>query len=116
LHKKSQLHQTSSEKTIKDFHLATRKQYSTEEKIRIVLDGLCGEGTIAELCRREGIAQSIYYKCSKKFLEAGKKRLGGGTTRTASTGEVQNLRRKADELKEVDAEQALKLRLLKVAY
>jgi len=104
---------TASEKTIKDIRRATRKQYSAEEKIRIVLDGLRGEETIAELCRREGIAQSIYYKWSKEFLEAGKRRLAGDTARAASTGEVKDLRRQARDLKEVVAEQAVELRLLK---
>jgi len=102
-----------SEKVIKDIRRATRKQYSAEEKIRIVLDGLRGEQTIAELCRREGIAQSIYYKWSKEFLEAGKRRLAGDTARAASTDEVKDLRREARELKEVVAEQTLELRLLK---
>jgi len=104
---------TPSEKVIKDIRRATRKQYSAEEKIRIVLDGLRGEETIAELCRREGIAQSIYYKWSKEFLEAGKRRLAGDTARSASTSEVKDLRREARELKEVVAEQTLELRLLK---
>ena len=104
---------TTSEKAIKDIRRATRKQYSAEEKIRIVLDGLRGEETIAELCRQEGIAQSIYYKWSKEFLEAGKRRLAGDTARAVSTGEVKDLRREARELKEVVAEQALELRLLK---
>ncbi len=104
---------TASTKTIKDIRRATRKQYSAEEKIRIVLDGLRGEETIAELCRREGIAQSIYYKWSKEFLEAGKRRLAGDTARAASTDEVKDLRREAHDLKEVVAEQALELRLLK---
>ena len=104
---------TASEKAIKDIRRATRKHYSAEEKIRIVLDGLRGEETIAELCRREGIAQSIYYKWSKEFLEAGKRRLAGDTARAASTGEVKDLRREARELKEVVAEQTLELRLLK---
>ncbi len=104
---------TASEKAIKDIRRATRKHYSAEEKIRIVLDGLRGEETIAELCRREGIAQSIYYKWSKEFLEAGKRRLAGDTARAASTGEVKDLRHEARELKEVVAEQALELRLLK---
>jgi len=103
----------TSEKTIKDIRRATRKHYSAEEKIRIVLDGLRGEDSIAELCRREGIAQSLYYSWSKEFLEAGKKRLAGDTAREASTGEVKDLRREARDLKEVVAEQALELRLLK---
>ncbi len=104
---------TASQKAIKDIRRATRKHYSAEEKIRIVLDGLRGEETIAELCRRGGIAQSLYYNWSKEFLEAGKKRLAGDTARAASTGEVKDLRREARELKEVVAEQALELRLLK---
>jgi transposase len=85
----------------------------SEEKIRIVLDGLRGDATIAELCRREGIAESLYYSWSKEFLEAGKRRLAGDTARSATTGEVKDLRRQSQELKEVVAEQALKLRLLK---
>ena len=104
---------TASERVVKDIRRATRKQYSAEEKIRVVLDGLRGEETIAELCRLEGIAQSLYYSWSKEFLEAGKRRLAGDTARAASTGEVKDLRREARELKEVVAEQALELRLLK---
>jgi transposase len=83
----------SSEQVVKDIRRATRKQYSAEEKIRIVLDGLRGEYSIAELCRREGIAESLYYSWSKEFLEAGKRRLAGDTERSASTGEVKELRR-----------------------
>ena len=104
---------TASEKTIKDIRRATRKQYSAEEKIRIVLDGLRGEETIAELCRREGISQGLYYSWSKEFLEAGKKRLAGDTARAPSTGEVNTLQREAHDLKEVAAERTLELRLLK---
>jgi transposase len=104
---------TAPEKTIKDIRRTTRKQYSAEEKIRIVLDGLRGEETIAELCRREGISQGLYYSWSKEFLEAGKKRLAGDTARAASTGEVKTLQREAHDLKEVVAEQTLELRLLK---
>jgi len=83
------------EKVVKDIRRATRKQYSSEEKIRIVLDGLKGEDSIAELCRREGIAQSLYYSWSKEFLEAGKKRLAGDTARSATSTEVKDLRREA---------------------
>ena len=115
MRQKPQTRQTVATKAIKDIRRATRKQYSAEEKIRIVLDGLRGEETIAELCRREGIAQSIYYKWSKEFLEAGKRRLTGDMARAASTGEVTALRREARELKEVVAEQTLGLRLLKKA-
>jgi transposase len=113
MRQKSGTRHTASENVVKDIRRATRKQYSAEEKIHIVLDGLRGEETIAELCRREGIAQSLYYSWSKEFLEAGKKRLAGDTARAANTGEVKDLRREARELKEVVAEQALELRLLK---
>ena len=105
--------QSHGEKVVKDIRRATRKQYSAEEKIRVVLDGLKGEDSIAELCRREGIAQSLYYSWSKEFLEAGKKRLAGDTARAATSSEVKDLRREARDLKEVVAEQALELRLLK---
>jgi transposase len=98
---------------VKDIRRATRRQFSAEEKIRIILDGLRGEDSIAELCRREGIAQSLYYVWSKEFLEAGKRRLAGDTARAATTDEVKDLRREAIALKEVVAEQALELRLLK---
>ena len=86
---------SSSEHIIQDIKRKTRKQYSAEEKIRIVLDGLRGEDSIAELCRREGIAQGLYYKGSKDFMEAGKKRLAGDIVRQANTGEVTTLRREA---------------------
>ena len=101
------------EKLVKDIKRATRKHYSSEEKIRIVLDGLRSEDSIAELCRREGISQDIYYKWSKDFMEAGKRRLAGDTARAATTDEVKDLRREARDLKEVVAEQTLELRLLK---
>ena len=103
----------SSKKVMKDIRRKTRRNFSSEEKIRIVLDGLRGEDSIAELCRREGIAQSLYYTWSKEFLEAGKKRLAGDTARAATSDEVKLLRRESHDLKEVVAEQALELRLLK---
>ncbi len=103
----------SSKRVIKDIRRKTRRNFSSEEKIRIVLDGLRGEDSIAELCRREGIAQSLYYTWSKEFLEAGKKRLAGDTARAATSDEVKLLRRESHDLKEVVAEQALELRLLK---
>ena len=106
-------HQDAAERSIKDIRRKTRKRYSSEEKIRIVLAGLRGEDSIAELCRQEGIAQGMYYSWSKEFLEAGKKRLAGDTAREASSDEVKDLRRDARDLKEVVAEQALELRLLK---
>ena len=111
--RKSVAPKSSCERIVKDIRRATRKQYSAEEKIRIVLDGLRGEHSIAELCRREGIAESLYYTWSKEFLEAGKRRLAGDTARAATTDEVKNLRQEARALKEVVAEQALELRLLK---
>ena len=101
------------EKIVKDIKRATRKQYSAEEKNRIVLDGLRDEDSIAELCRREGISQGVYDKWSKDFMAAGKRRLAGDTARAATTDEVKNLRREARVLKEVVAEQTLELRLLK---
>ena len=93
-----------AEKVVQDIRRATRKHYSAEEKIRIVLEGLRGEDSIAELCRREGIAQNLYYRWSKDFLEAGKKRLAGDTVRAATSDEVNDLRREAMALKEVVAD------------
>jgi len=116
MRQKPQTRQTAADKTIKDIRRATRKQYSAEEKIRIVLDGLRGEETIAELCRREGIAQSIYYKWSKEFLEAGKRRLAGDTARAASTGEVKALRREAGELKEVVNPISYRVNCMKITF
>ena len=101
------------EKVAKDIRRAKRKRRSPEEKIRIVLSGLRGEDSIAELCRREGIAQSLYYSWSKEFLEAGKRRLAGDTAREATSGEVKALRREAGALKEVVADLTLENRLLK---
>ena len=103
----------TSEQVVKDIRRATRKQYSAEEKIRIVLDGLRGEYSIAELCRREGIAESLYYAWSKEFLEAGKRRLSGDTERSATGGEVKDLRREVRDMKELVADLALENRLLK---
>ena len=102
-----------AEATVRDIRRRTRKQYAAEEKIRIVVAGLRGEDSIAELCRREGIAESLYYSWSKEFLEAGKKRLAGDTARQASSGEVKDLRRAMRDLKEALAEQMLENRLLK---
>ena len=113
MREKSTTASSPSERLVKSIRRATRKQYSAEEKIRIVLDGLRGESSIAELCRREGIAEGLYYSWSKEFLEAGKRRLAGDTARAATSSEVTDLRREARVLKEVVAEQALELRLLK---
>ena len=111
MRQKSESQKPSSERIVKDIRRATRKQYSAEEKIRIALDGLRGEHSVAELCRREGIAESLYYNWSKEFLEAGKRRLAGDTARAATSNEVKDLRREARALKEVVAEQALALQL-----
>ncbi len=102
-----------AEKVLRDIRRRTRKRHSAEEKIRIVLEGLRGEESISELCRREGIAASLYYKWSKEFLEAGKKRLAGDTARQASAPEVKELRSEAAALKEALAEVTLENRLLK---
>src|SRR3954451_15680695 len=102
-----------AEQVIKEIRRATRRQFSAEEKIRIVLSGLRGEDSIAELCRREGIVQNLYYRWSKEFLEAGKKRLAGDTARAATPQEVKDLRGEAGALKEVVAELVLENRLLK---
>ena len=87
-----------ADKTVRDIRRATRRKFSAEEKIRIVLEGLRGEETIAELCRKEGIAQNLYYRWSKEFLEAGKKRLAGDTAREATSDEVKDLRAEARRL------------------
>ncbi len=104
---------TPAEQVVKDIRRATRRHFSAEEKIRVVLDGLRGEDSIAELCRREGIVENLYYRWSKEFLEAGKKRLAGDTARAATSDEVKDLRREASALKEVVAELTLENRLLK---
>ena len=104
-----------AEKVVKDIRRATRRHFSAEDKIRIVLDGLRGDDSIAELCRREGIAQSLYYTWSKEFMEAGKRRLAGDTARAASSDEVKDLRREDGALKECVADLTLENRLLKKA-
>ena len=112
---KSRPAKAPAEQVVKEIRRATRRQFSAEEKIRIVLEGLRGEDSIAELCRREGIVQNLYYRWSKDFLEAGKKRLSGDTSRAATSDEVKDLRREAGALKEVVAELTLENRLLKKA-
>jgi transposase len=113
MRQKSETTKTTSEQVVKDIRRATRKHHSAEEKIRIVLEGLRGEYSIAELCRREGIAESLYYSWSKEFLEAGKRRLAGDTARAATSGEVTNLRREVRDMKILVADLALENRLLK---
>jgi transposase len=104
---------SSAEQHVREIRRQTRKRYSSEDKIRIVLEGLRGEHSIADLCRREGIVQGLYYKWSKEFLEAGKKRLSGDTERQATSGEVKDLRREMGDLKEALADVLLENRLLK---
>lgn len=98
---------------IKTVKRKTRKLYSTEEKIRIVIEGIRGEYTIAELCRKEGITDGTYYKWTKDFMEAGKKRLSGDTLREANTTEVNELKHENSSLKELVAELSLENRVLK---
>lgn len=106
-------HKGEADKLVRNVKRQTRRKFSAEEKIRIVLAGMRGEDSIAELCRREGIHQNLYYNWSKEFLEAGKKRLSGDTLREANTGEVRDLRRENTILKEALAEEMLENRLLK---
>ena len=101
------------EKVVREIKRKTRRKFNSEEKIRIVLEGLRGEETIAELCRREGISPNLYYNWSKEFLEAGKRRLAGNTKRQATSSEVTDLRRENSQLKEMLAELALRVRFLK---
>ena len=103
----------SAEKTVRDIRRATRKHYSAEEKIRIVLEGLRSEDSIAELCRHEGLNSNVYYRWSKEFLEAGKKRLAGDTNREATSSEVKELRAESSALKETLGELLMENRLLK---
>ena len=112
---KSNPSKDSAEKTVRDIRRRTRRHYSAEDKIRIVLKGLRGEDSIAELCRKEGINSNVYYRWSKEFLEAGKKRLAGDRVREATTDEVKVLRSEASALKEALAESVLENRLLKKA-
>ena len=113
MRRKTREPKASAEKVVKDIRRATRRQYNAEEKIRIVLEGLRGEDSIAELCRREGINQNLYYRWSKEFLEAGKKRLVGDAAREATSDEVRHLRRESLALKEAVADLTLENRLLK---
>ena len=96
---------SNTEKTVKDIRRKTRHKFSTEEKIRIVLDGLRGESSVAELCRHEGINPNLYYRWSKDFLEAGKKRLSGAKVREANSDEVTGLRRENGDQKQARLEE-----------
>ena len=103
----------SSERLVRDIKRINRRKYSSEEKIRIVIEGMRGEVSIAELCRKEGIAQNLYYRWSKDFMESGKKRLDGDTMREANTSEVQSLKKENAQLKEAVAELLLQNRIYK---
>ena len=103
----------SSERLVRDIKRNTRRKYSSEEKIRIVIEGMRGEVSIAELCRKEGIAQNLYYRWSKDFMESGRKRLDGNTMREANTSEVQSLKKENAQLKEAVAELLLQNRIFK---
>jgi len=103
----------SVEKSVRDIRRHTRKKYSVEEKIRIILEGLRGEDSVAELFRREGINSNVYYRWSKEFMEAGKKRLAGDTVREATSNEVKELRAETAALKETLGEVVMENRLLK---
>ncbi len=113
MRQKSGQSKAAADKVVKGIRRKTRKHYSAEEKIRVVLAGLRGEESIASLCRQEGISESLYYSWSKEFLEAGKRRLAGDTARHATSPEVKDLRTESADLKEVVAELTLENRLLK---
>jgi len=110
---KLERHSNEAEKAVRDIRRATRRQFAAEEKVRIVIAGLRGEDSVAELCRKEGINQNLYYRWSKDFLEAGKKRLAGDTAREASSDEVKGLRTETHQLKELLAELLVENRVLK---
>jgi transposase len=101
------------ETTVRKIRRKTRKKYSAEDKIRIVIEGLRGDMTVAELCRKEGISQSLYYRWSKEFLEAGKQRLAGNAKRQADSDEVKEMRQENEQMKLLIAELSLKNRVLK---
>ena len=103
----------SSESVVREIKRRTRRKFNSEEKIRIILEGLKGEDSIAAICRREGIASSLYYKWSKTFLQAGKRRLKGDTIREANSDEVTELRQENEQLKQLVAELSLTNRVLK---
>ena len=104
---------SNSESIVREIKRNTHRRFTAEEKVRIVLQGLKGEDSIAEICRREGIAPSLYYKWSKGFLEAGKRQLNGDTKREATSDDVSELRQENDQLKQLVAELSLSNRILK---
>ena len=110
---RKKINKPSAEKTVRDIRRKTRRKYSAEEKIRIVMEGLRAEESVAELCRKEGINPNVYYRWSKEFMEAGRKRLAGDTVREATSDEVKHLRKESLALKETLAELLMENRVLK---
>ena len=108
--------QSPIERKVKEIKRATKRKFSAEEKIRIVLEGLRREDSIVALCRKEGIHPNLYYNWSKEFLEAGKRRLNGDTVRQATSSEVLTLREQNDELKRIVAELYVQLRSYKKTH
>ena len=106
----------SPESVVREIKRKTRRKFQSDEKIRIILDGLKGEGSIASICRREGISPSVYYKWSKAFLQAGKRKLKGDTIREAGSDEVSELRKENEQFKQLVAELSLKNRVLKKKF
>ena len=104
---------TSPESIVREIKRKTRRKFTAEEKIRIVLEGLRGEQSITDLCRKEGVHPTLYYKWSKAFLEAGKRQLTGDTVREAGSEEVKELRAENEDLKQLVAELSLNNRVLK---
>jgi len=105
--------QHNPESVVREIKRNTRRKFNSEEKIRIILEGLKGEDSIANICRKEGIAPSVYYKWSKSFLEAGRRKLNGDTMREATSDEVSELRKENEQLKQLVAEITLQNRVLK---
>jgi len=110
---KSTASKQATENFIKDIRRKVRKIYSSEQKILIVMEALRGEESVAAICRKHGIAESMFYKWNKEFLEAGKKRLEGDTTREATSDEVTELRKENQRLKELVADLMLRQDILK---
>ena len=103
----------STEHFIKDIRRKTRRLFSSEQKILIVMEALRGESSTSEICRKHGITQSLFYKWDKEFMEAGKKRLNGDTTREATSDEVTELRKENQRLKEMVADLLLRYDIVK---
>jgi transposase len=103
----------STENLIRDIRNKTRRVFTSEQKILIVMEGIRGESSIAEICRKHGIQQTVFYRWNKQFLEAGKKRLAGDTGREATSDEVAELRKENQRLKEMVADLMLRYDIVK---